>query len=94
MNGPMADSDSSFRSMAWSSVLLGVVLALAHVAWFSLSNDKIGKPAVGAAYVALTGLAVLGWSLVSACGVLGLATGLPPRLGLACTPAASSARPA
>jgi hypothetical protein len=77
--------------MAWSSVLLGVVLALAHVAWFSLSNDKLGKPTVGAAYVALTGLAVLGWSLVSACGVLGLATGRPPRLGLACTPAASAA---
>ena len=69
--------------MAWSSVLLGVVLALAHVAWFLLGSDKLGNPTVDAGYAALAGLAVLGWSLVSACGVLALATGRPPRLGLA-----------
>lgn len=77
--------------MAWSSVFLGLVLALAHVAWFSLSNDKLGKPTVGAGFMALTGLAVLGWGLVIACGVLGLATGHPPRRGLAGTAAASAA---
>lgn len=45
LSRPVADLDSSFRSMAW--------------------------------------LAALGWSLVSACGVLALETGRPPRLGLA-----------
>lgn len=84
----MADSDASFRSMAWSSVLLGVVLALAHLAWFSFNDER---PTIDAGYVALSGLAVLGWSLVVACGVLCLSTGHPPRLGLAGLAAASAA---
>lgn len=71
--------------------MLGIVLALAHVAWFSLSSDQLGKPRVGAGHVVLTGLAVLGWSLVGACGVLCLATGRPPRLRLAGVSAASAA---
>lgn len=86
----MADSDSSFRSMAWSSVLLGVVLALAHLAWFSLNSDTLGTPAMDTGYAAVTGLAVLGWSLVVACGALSLATGKPPFLGLAAIAAASA----
>ena len=66
----------------------GVVLAVAHVAWFSLSSEGLGKSLmVDAGYVALTGQAILGWSLVSACGVLGLVAGRPPRLGLAGTTA-------
>jgi hypothetical protein len=84
----MADSDSSFKSMAWSSVLLGVVLALAHLAWFSLNSDRA---TVDAGYVVLAGLAVLGWSLVVACGVLGLVTGRPPRPGLPGVAAVSAA---
>lgn len=76
--------------MAWSSALLGIVLALAHIAWFSLNSDKLGMPTAHASYVALTGLAVLGWCLVSACGVLSLATGHPPRQGLARVTAASA----
>lgn len=87
----MADSVSSFRSMAWSSVLLGVVLALAHLAWFSLNSDTLGTPTMDTGYAAVTGLAVLGWSLVVACGALGLATGRPPFLGLAAIAAASAA---
>lgn len=71
--------------------MIGVVLALAHVAWFLLSSDKLGRPTVGAGYVALIGLAVLGWCLVCTCGVLSLATGHPPRRGLAGVTAASAA---
>lgn len=74
--------------MAWSSVLLGVVLALAHLAWFSLNSDI---STVDAGHAALAGLAVLGWSLVVACGVLGLVTGHPPRLGLSGVAAAAAA---
>jgi hypothetical protein len=41
--------------MAWSSVFLGVVLALVNVAWFSLNNGTLGHPMADAAYAALAG---------------------------------------
>lgn len=87
----MADSGSSFRSMAWSSVLLGLVLALAHVAWFSLNDDRLGEATADSAYVALTGLAVLGWLLVITCGALALATGRAPHPALAGSAAGAGA---
>jgi hypothetical protein len=73
------------------SVLLGVVLALAHLAWFSLNSDKLGDPIADVFHVALIGLAVLGWSLVVACGVICLATSHTPRIGIAGIAAASAA---
>lgn len=76
--------------MAWSSVLLGVVLASAHFAWFALNGDRLGRPTADGAYLALTGLAALGWLLVVGCGLRGLVTGQPPGRGHAGLAAASA----
>ncbi len=86
----MADSESNLRSMAWSSVLLGVALAAAQVAWSGLNDDRLGRPAADGAYLALTGLAVLAWLLVVGCGLIALVSGRLPGRGFAAVAAASA----